>query len=39
MAKESPHDNSLTVAATVAVRDLVFTVSDFYRHSISGIDI
>lgn len=36
MAKESPHDNGLTVAATAAVRDLVFTASKF-TGSISGI--
>lgn len=29
MAEESPHDNGFTVAATVAVRDLVFTASQF----------
>lgn len=29
MAKESAHDNSLAVAASVAIRDLVFRASEF----------
>lgn len=29
MAEESPLNNGFTVAATVAVRDLVFTASEF----------